>query len=65
MFDFNEQIENQRQVAIDETRSWIRGWDADQREMVLWILEVHYTKLGGKQSRWYALEKILRVMNKN
>ncbi len=39
MFDFNEQIENQRQVAIDQTRSWIRGWDADQREMVLWILE--------------------------
>ena len=39
MFDFNEQIENQRQVAIDETRNWIRGWDVDQREMVLWILE--------------------------
>ena len=37
--DFNEQIENQRQVAIDQTRNWIRGWDAEQREMVLWILE--------------------------
>ena len=36
---FSEQIEAQRKAAIEETRRWIRGWEADQREMVLWILE--------------------------
>ena len=36
---FTEQIEKQREVAIEECRTWIRGWEADQREMVLWILE--------------------------
>ena len=36
---FTEQIEKQREVAIEETRKWLRGGDADQREMVLWILE--------------------------
>ena len=36
---FTEQIEAQRKAAIEETRKWIRGWEADQREMVLWILE--------------------------
>jgi hypothetical protein len=38
-FDFNEQIENQKQKAINDTREWLRGWEPDQREMVLWILE--------------------------
>ena len=44
---FNEQIAEQRQKAIDDTREWLRSWDADQREMVLWILEeeVRHDKL--------------------
>ena len=33
------QIEAQRKTAIEECRKWVKGWDADQREMVLWILE--------------------------
>ena len=36
---FSAQIKAQREVAIEETRKWVRAWDADQREMVLWILE--------------------------
>ena len=36
---FTEQIEVQREVAIEKCRTWVRGWDAEQREMVLWILE--------------------------
>ena len=42
-----DQMEKQKQHAIDQTRNWIRGWDADQREMVLWILEeeVRHDKL--------------------
>ena len=36
---FSAQIEAQREAAIEETRKWLRGWDAEQREMVLWILE--------------------------
>ena len=41
------QIEAQRKAAIEKTRQWIRGWEADQREMVLWILEeeVRHDKL--------------------
>ena len=44
---FNIQIEYQREAAIEETRKWLRGWDAEQREMVLWILEeeVRHDKL--------------------
>ena len=44
---FNEQIEAQRKATIEECRKWIRGWEADQREMVLWILEeeVRHDKL--------------------
>ena len=44
---FTEQIEEQREIAIEETRQWVRGWDAEQREMVLWILEeeVRHDKL--------------------
>ena len=44
---FNEQIEAQRKAAIEETRKWVRGWEPDQREMVLWILqeEVQHDKL--------------------
>ena len=44
---FSEQIAAQRQKAIEETRAWVRTWDADQREMVLWILEeeVRHDKL--------------------
>ena len=34
-----EQIEAQRKEAIEKTRQWVRSWDAEQREMVLWILE--------------------------
>ena len=36
---FTEQIEAQRETVVEETRKWVRAWDADQREMVLWILE--------------------------
>ena len=36
---YETQIEAQRQAAVEETRQWLRGWDAEQREMVLWILE--------------------------
>jgi hypothetical protein len=36
---FNAQIKAQREAAIEKTRQWVRDWDADQREMVLWILE--------------------------
>jgi hypothetical protein len=44
---FSAQIKAQREVAIEETRKWVRAWDADQREMVLWILEeeVRHDKL--------------------
>ena len=44
---FSKQIEAQREVAIEECRKWLRGWDSDQREMVLWILEeeVRHDKL--------------------
>ena len=44
---FSTQIEAQRTAAIEETRKWVRGWEADQREMVLWILEeeVRHDKL--------------------
>ena len=44
---FSEQIEVQRKAAIEECRKWVKGWDADQREMVLWILEeeVRHDKL--------------------
>ncbi len=44
---YSEQIKAQRETAIEETRNWVRKWDADQREMVLWILEeeVRHDKL--------------------
>ena len=44
---FSKQIEAQRAAVIEECRTWVRGWEADQREMVLWILEeeVRYDKL--------------------
>ena len=36
---FTAQIEQQKEAVVEKTRNWLRGWDADQREMVLWILE--------------------------
>ena len=59
MTDFNNQqkrkeinqeltdLEKQREAVVEETRKWVRAWDADQREMVLWILEeeVRHDKL--------------------
>ena len=36
---FDIQIEAQREAAVEETRKWVRAWNAEQREMVLWILE--------------------------
>ena len=44
---FTKQIEAQREAAIEKTRQWVRSWEADQREMVLWILEeeVRHDKL--------------------
>ena len=43
----NTQITEQREDVVEETRKWVRAWDADQREMVLWILEeeVRHDKL--------------------
>ena len=43
----SKQIETQREAAIEECRKWVRSWEADQREMVLWILEeeVRHDKL--------------------
>ena len=32
-------MDAQREAVVEETRQWVRGWDAEQREMVLWILE--------------------------
>ena len=44
---FSTQMEAQREDIVEETRKWVRAWDADQREMVLWILEeeVRHDKL--------------------
>ena len=44
---FTAQLEAQQKAAIEECRKWVRGWEADQREMVLWILEeeVRHDKL--------------------
>ena len=44
---FSVQMEAQREDIVEETRKWVRAWDADQREMVLWILEeeVRHDKL--------------------
>ena len=44
---FTQQMELQREQIIEQTRNWIKGWEADQREMVLWILEeeVRHDKL--------------------
>ena len=33
------QLEKQREAVVEETRQWVRKWNAEQREMVLWILE--------------------------
>ena len=33
------QLEKQRKTVVEETRKWVREWNAEQREMVLWILE--------------------------
>ena len=40
-------LAKQREDVVKETRQWVRAWDADQREMVLWILEeeVRHDKL--------------------
>ena len=36
---FSKQIETQQEAVVEETRQWVRAWEPDQREMVLWILE--------------------------
>ena len=43
----NTQITEQREAVVEKTRQWVRAWDAEQREMVLWILEeeVRHDKL--------------------
>ena len=33
------QLEKQRKAVVEETRKWVREWNAEQREMVFWILE--------------------------
>ena len=35
----NSQEVSQWETVIEETRKWVREWNAEQREMVLWILE--------------------------
>ena len=44
---FSAQTETQREDIVEETRKWVRAWEPDQREMVLWILEeeVRHDKL--------------------
>ena len=44
---FSTQLAAQREATIKETRKWVRAWEPDQREMVLWILEeeVRHDKL--------------------
>ena len=44
---FSKQIETQQEAVVEETRQWVRAWEPDQREMVLWILEeeVRHDKL--------------------
>ena len=44
---FNTQITEQQEAVVEETRQWVRAWEPDQREMVLWILEeeVRHDKL--------------------
>ena len=44
---FSAQMEAQREDIVEETRKWVRAWEPDQREMVLWILEeeVRHDKL--------------------
>ena len=34
-----EPEEKQIASVVHSTREWLRSWTADQREMVLWILE--------------------------
>lgn len=34
-----ENKEKQIASVVHSTREWLRSWTADQREMVLWILE--------------------------
>ncbi len=34
-----EPEEQQTASVVHSTREWLRSWTADQREMVLWILE--------------------------
>ena len=34
-----ESEEKQVASVVHSTREWLRSWTADQREMVLWILE--------------------------
>ena len=29
------QLEKQREAVVEETRQWVRKWNAEQREMVL------------------------------
>ena len=43
----NAQLEAERKAVVEETREWVRKWEPDQREMVLWILqeEVRHDKL--------------------
>ena len=41
---FNAQMEAERKAVIEETREWVRKWEPDQREMVLWILEEEVQK---------------------
>ena len=40
-------MDAQREAVVEEPRQWVSGWDAEQREMVLWILEeeVRHDKL--------------------
>ena len=49
----------EREAIVEETRKWVRSWEAEQREMVLWILEeeVRHDKLRHLGSSWHYLKQ--------
>ena len=42
----NSQEVSQWETVIEETRKWVREWNADQQEMVLWILQEEARRRG-------------------
>ena len=42
----NSQEVSQWETVIEETRKWVREWNVDQQELVLWILEEEARRKG-------------------